>query len=73
MLSKKREIFKNIYNSRLDKIDELSKTIDYGDFKFIVNSNGQETDFSELKDPVASSSHFRLKSGHRNERRYYVH
>ena len=29
------------------------KTIDYGDVKFIVNSSDLETDFSELKDPVA--------------------
>ena len=27
LLSKEREIFKNIYNKRLDKIDELSKTL----------------------------------------------
>ena len=53
MLSKEREVFKNIYNKRLDKIDELPKTIYYGDFKFIVNSSGIETNFSELKDPVA--------------------
>ena len=32
---------------------QLSKTIDYGDLKFIVNNSGLETDFSELKDPVA--------------------
>ena len=53
MLSKEREIFKNIYNKRLTKIDELSTKIDYGDLKFIVNSTGLENDFSELKDPVA--------------------
>ena len=29
------------------------KTINYGDVKFIVNSSDLETDFSELKDPVA--------------------
>ena len=29
------------------------KRIDYGDLKFIVNSSGLETDFSELKDSVA--------------------
>ena len=34
-------------------MDELSKTIDYGDLKFIISSSGTETDFSELKDPVA--------------------
>ena len=35
-LSKEREIFKNIYNKRLDKIHQLSKTIDYGDLKKVV-------------------------------------
>ena len=50
---KEREIFKNIYNKRLNKIDELSKKIYYDGLKFIVNSNGLETNFSELKNPVA--------------------
>ena len=27
--------------------------IDYGDLKFVVNSTGLETNFSELKDPAA--------------------
>ena len=53
MLSKKREIFKNIYNKSLDKTDEFSEKIDYGDLKFVANNNGLETNFSELKDPVA--------------------
>ena len=52
LLLKEREIFKNISNQRLNKIDELSKTIDYGDLKSIISSNGTETDFSKLKDPV---------------------
>ena len=53
MLLKEREIFNNIYNKKLDKVDELSENTDYSDLKFIVNSSGLETDFSELKDPVA--------------------
>ena len=53
MISKEREIFKNIYSKRLDKIDELSKIIHYGDLKFNVNSSTLETNFSELKYPVA--------------------
>ena len=52
MLSKEREIFKNIYIKRLNKKDELSKKVDYGNLKFIVNSTGLETNFSELKHPV---------------------
>ena len=43
----------NIYKKRPNEIGELSKKIDYGDFKLIVNSSGLETNSSELKDPVA--------------------
>ena len=53
LLSKEREIFKNIYNQRFDKMDELSKKNDYGDLKFTVNITGLETDFSESNNPVA--------------------
>ena len=35
------------------KIDKSTKTIDYGDLKFIITISGTETDFSELLDPVA--------------------
>ena len=53
LFSKQREIFKNIFNERLDKIDELSKKIDYNDLKYTVSSTSLETDFSDLRDPVA--------------------
>ena len=43
----------DIYNKRLDNIDELSNTTHYGDLKFIISSSSKETDFSELKDLVA--------------------
>ena len=53
MLSKEREIFTTKDSIKL--MNCLNK-IDYGDFfmaKFVVNSSNLETDFSELKDPVA--------------------
>ena len=53
LLSKEIEIFKNVYDKRINKIDKLSKKNDYGDLKFISSSSGTENDFSELKDPVA--------------------
>ena len=59
MLSQEREIFKNIYSKGLDKIDKLSKKIDYDDLTFIVNSSGLRTDFSKLKDPIASVDSFK--------------
>ena len=41
LLSRKREIFKNIYNKRLDKIEELNKKIDYNNLKYTVISSGE--------------------------------
>ena len=52
LISKERETFKNIYSKRLDKIEELTKKIDNNDLNFIVNSTGDETDFSEVEDPI---------------------
>ena len=43
-------MFKNIYKKRCDKVDELSKTIDYADLNFIVNDSVLKTSFSKLKD-----------------------
>ena len=51
LVSKEREIFKNIYNERLDKIEGLRKKIDYNDLRFIVSSTGDENDFSGVEDP----------------------
>ena len=51
LLSKEREIFKNIYNKRLDKIKELSKKIDYNNLKYTVISSGEEYEFDKLEDP----------------------
>ena len=52
LISSEREIFKNIYHERLNKIEELSKKINYTDLIFIINSSGLKTDFKGLKDPA---------------------
>ena len=52
LLSKEREIFKNIYNKRLDKIEELSKKNDYNNLKYTVISTGEEFEFDESEDPM---------------------
>ena len=51
-LSKEREIFKDIYNKRLDKIEELSTKIDYDNLKYVVVGTGDEYDFNNLDDPL---------------------
>ena len=52
LISKEREIFKNIYNEKLDKIEVLTKKNDKDDLKFIVNSTGHEIDFPRAKDLI---------------------
>ena len=53
LLSKEREIFKDIYNKRLDKIEELSNKINYDNLKYVTVNNGAIYDFSTLKDPIS--------------------
>ena len=45
LLSKEREIFKDIYNKRLDKIEELNNKIDYKNLKYVVVSSSSEYSF----------------------------
>ena len=52
LLSKEREIFKDIYNKRLDKIEELNNKIDYDNLKYVAVNNRTSYNFSELTDPL---------------------
>ena len=52
LLSKEREIFKDIYNKRLDKIEELNNKIDYDNLEYAVYRSKKIYDFSELTDPL---------------------
>ena len=52
LYSKEREIFKNIYNKRLDKIEELTKKIDGNNLTFPTISAGETVDFSRKNDPL---------------------
>ena len=53
LLSKERKIFKDIYNKKLDKIEELDNKIDYNNLKYFVVNSGKTYDFSTLKDPIS--------------------
>ena len=52
LLSRERKIFKNIYNKGLDKIEELSKKMDYNNLKYTVISSGEEFEFDKSEDPI---------------------
>ena len=52
LISKEREIFKDIYNKKLHKIEELNNKIDYDNLKYVVESSGDEYNFNEIKDAI---------------------
>ena len=52
LISKEREIFKDIYNKRLDKIEELNNKIDCDNLMYVVKSGGYEYRFNKIKDPI---------------------
>ena len=52
LLSKEREIFKNIYNEKFDKIEELNKKIDYNNLKYTVISTDEEFEFDKSENPL---------------------
>ena len=51
--SKEREIFKDIYNKRLDKIEEMNNEIDYDDLDYVVLSKDMEYNFSIEKNLIS--------------------
>ena len=52
LLSREREIFKDIYNKRLDKIEELNNKIDYNNLNYVVAGTGDKYSFDDLDDPL---------------------
>ena len=52
LLSREREILKDIYNKRIDKIEELNNKIDYDNLKYVVVSTGDKYSFDDLDDPL---------------------
>ena len=52
LVSKEREIFKNVYNERLNKIEGLTKKINFDDLKYDTESRAMETDFNAKKDSI---------------------
>ena len=51
LLSREREIFKDIYNKRLDKVKELNNKIDYNNLNYVVAGTGDKYSFDDLDDP----------------------
>ena len=52
LLSREREIFKDIYNKRLQKIEEINNKIVYNNLNYVVVGAGDEYNFNKLDDPL---------------------
>ena len=52
LLSKEREIFKDVHNKRLDKIEEINNKIDYNNLNYVVVGTSDEYNFNNLEDPL---------------------
>ena len=77
MLSKEREIFKDISNKRLNKIEEMNNEIDYDDLDYVILSKDMEYNFSIEKDPISllkaiKDGEISLKEA-RDRRENYLH
>ena len=59
LLSREREIFKDIYNKRLDKIEEINNKIDYNNLNNVVVGTGNEYNFNNLDDPLTLLNNIR--------------
>ena len=53
LFSKEREIFKDIFNKRRSKIEEMNNEIDYDDLDYVILSKDMEYNFSIEKDPIS--------------------
>ena len=53
LCSKEREIFKDIYNKKLDEIEEMNNKIDYNDLEYVVLSNDMACNFSVEEYPIS--------------------
>ena len=59
LLSRERKIFKDIYNKRLDKIEELNNKIDYNNLNYVVVGTDDKYNFNNLDDPLTLLSNIK--------------
>ena len=75
LLSKEREIFRDISNKRLNKIEKMNNEIDYDDLDYVALSKDMEYNFSIEKDPISllkaiKEGEISLKEARERQRNY---
>ena len=76
LLSREREIFKDIYNKRLDKIEELNNKIDYNNLIYVAVGTGDKYSFDDLDDPLTLLNNIKkgkISMGKAMEQQYNFH
>ena len=68
LISKEIEIFKDICNKRLDKLEELNNRIDYDNLNYVVERSDDEYSVNKIKDPIAL---FSLEEAKEKQKDYY--
>ena len=76
LLSKEREIFKDIYNKGLDTLEELNNKTDYNNLNYVIVSSGDEYNFNNLDYPLTFLSNIKkgktsLNEAIEQQRNYY--
>ena len=71
LLSKEKEIFKDIYNKRLDEIEELNNKIDYDNLQYFIYNKKHIINFSEIKSPLTLLDEIKKGEMTREEARNY--
>ena len=65
MISKEREIFKNVYNERPDKLEELIQKINFDNLKCFTESSNMEIDFNGKEDPITFLNNIKKNNNNR--------
>ena len=76
LLSREREIFEDICNKRLDKIEELNNKIDYNNPNYVVIGTGVKYSFDDLNDPLTLLNNIKkgkISMGKAMEQQYNFH
>ena len=76
LLSRERETFQDIYNKRLDKIEELNNKIDYNNLNYVVVGTGDKYSFDDLDDPLTLLNNIKkgkISMGKAMEQQYNFH
>ena len=71
LLTKEREMFRDIYNDKLEQMQRANFDVDYNNLKYFVASTGKQFDFSESEDHLVFLNYIKkVKYRYKKQRIY---